>query len=159
MPIAIDPEAWVNAVQLAWQSAGYRLTRPRVRVLQVIAGYRAPFSVEQLYADLHQQYPSPGRATVYRTVEQLFHERWVTRIHSGSSDSSYTLSWPGHLHHLICTSCGKVMVFHGCSLENLIVQLAHQTHFVIEDHLLEVYGCCADCQTAVTPENASALSS
>jgi Fur family ferric uptake transcriptional regulator len=122
------------------------MTEPRSRVLRQIASYTTPFSAEQVYAELQQDDFSPGRATVYRALEQLSSEGWVVRIYTGSSDSSYVPSWPGHIHHLVCRSCGKVIAFEGCGVGALLASLSEQTDFVVEGHMLEVYGLCADCQ-------------
>jgi Fur family ferric uptake transcriptional regulator len=144
-PAPVNPERWVSAVQAAWRATGHRMTEPRSQVLRYIASYSTPFSAEQLYAALQHDQLSPGRATVYRALEQLSHEGWIVRIHTSSADSTYSLSWPGHIHHLVCTSCGRVVAFAGCALDTLLVQLSQQTGFQIEGHLLEVYGQCAAC--------------
>lgn len=143
--IQINPDKWVTAVQAAWRSTGHRITEPRTRVLRCIARYTTPFSAEQLYADLQQRNAAPGRATVYRALEQLASEGWVARIHTSTGEAGYSPSWPGHVHHLICTSCGKVIPFEGCVLDTLLASLKQQTDFTIESHLLEIYGRCRSC--------------
>jgi Fur family ferric uptake transcriptional regulator len=60
-------------------------------------------------------------------------------------ESGYSVSWPGHFHHLICTACGKVVAFEGCELEHMLDNLKRQTRFTIDGHLLEIYGHCSDC--------------
>ncbi len=146
-PIQMNPEQWIRAIQHAWRATGHRLTEPRNRVLRCIAHYTTPFSAEQLYADLQRDEDTPGRATVYRALEQLESEGWLARIHSGNGgESGYSASWPGHIHHLVCRSCGTVVAFEGCMLDALLTSLTRQTAFAIEGHLLEVYGLCAACQ-------------
>lgn len=146
--VATNPGTWVSMVRSAWQSAGMRITEPRMRVLRRIASYTTPFSAEQLFNDLNQDRFAPGRATVYRTLEQLQEAGWLTRLHPGVSDSGYIASWPGHIHHLICTSCGAVVAFEGCALGSLIDQLSAKTDFSIEGHLLQIYGRCPSCRAA-----------
>jgi len=145
--VQIKPDAWIAAVQSSWQLSGHRITGPRSRVLRHITSYTAPFTAEQLYTELQQDTAPPGRATVYRTLEQLAVGGWVARIHTQSSETGYIVSWPGHLHHLVCTNCGRVIAFEGCALENLLASLARRTDFVIEEHLLQIYGRCAACRS------------
>jgi Fur family ferric uptake transcriptional regulator len=149
--LQIQPEKWIAAVEAAWRSTGHRMTEPRNRVLRSIAFYTTPFSAEQLYADLQQDRACPGRATVYRALEQLMSEGWLTRIHSPTGEAGYSPSWPGHIHHLVCRLCGKVVPFEGCALDNLLASLVRQTEFTIEGHLLEIYGLCAACQQTEPP--------
>jgi Fur family ferric uptake transcriptional regulator len=144
--LPLTPERWIAAVQQAWRAAGHRITEPRVRVLHSIASYEAPFSAEQLFADLQRGEGSTGRATVYRALEQLSSAGWIARIHTSSGESAYSPSWPGHVHHLVCSSCGKVIIFTGCALDSLMSGLAQQTGFAIAGHMLEVYGLCSACQ-------------
>lgn len=145
--IQIKPDTWIAAVCSAWQLSGNRITEPRLRVLQQIVSYTTPFSAEHLYAVLQQEPSPPGRATVYRTLERLVSAGWVARIHTNGTEMGYIASWPGHLHHLVCTSCGQVIAFEGCALEELLARLAQHTDFVIEEHLLQIYGRCPNCRT------------
>lgn len=140
-----DTAAWLERVWAALRSDGLRRTEPRLRVLETIAGYHAPFSAEQLFADLSAH--SVGRTTVYRTLEQLSESGWLARIHSDGSEEGYVPSIPGHLHHLICTGCGSVVSFEGCAMDDLIAQLQRETAFRIDRHLLQLFGRCPACQT------------
>lgn len=146
-PLPVHPEQWVLAVQKAWRAKGFRLTEPRNQVLRLVVSYYAPFSAEQLYADLQQaREEAPGRATVYRTLEQLSSDGWLARIHSNTGEVGYYTSFPGHIHHLVCTSCGRVVVFEGCVVGDMLATLAQQTRFTIQGHSLEVYGLCDRCR-------------
>lgn len=146
-PARVNPEAWESAVRSAWQAGGVRATEPRLRLLGTMARYTAPFSAEQLYNDmLVAGGERPGRATVYRTIEQLHSAGWLARIHHQGAEAGYAPSFPGHLHHLVCTSCGVVIAFEGCALDELLARLASQTSFAIEGHLLQLYGRCAECR-------------
>ena len=153
-PVATNPDAWVVAVRGSWQTSGHRLTEPRTRVLRRIATYTAPFTAEQLYADLAGDDPPPGRATVYRVLEQLHDAGWLARLHPTGADVGYVASWPGHLHHLICTACGKVVAFEGCGMSPLLEQLSRQTDFAIDGHMVQIYGRCAHCQSPTVKRKA-----
>ncbi len=148
-PAPVNPEAWMNAVRGAWHRGGLRTTAPRRRVLATVGRYVAPFTAEQLYTDLlGAGGEHPGRATVYRTLDQLSSAGWLARIHTQGGEVGYAPSFPGHRHHLVCTICGMVIAFEGCALDDLLERLAVQTSFAIEGHLLQLYGRCAECRRA-----------
>ncbi|ACL24366.1 Fur family transcriptional regulator [Chloroflexus aggregans] len=143
----LDTQAWLNGVRAAWQRSGLRITGPRLRVIETIVSYRAPFSAEQLYADLCTHSDAPGRATVYRTIDQLHASGWLARIHGSVGEEGYIPCQPGHLHHLVCTQCGAVTSFEGCDIEQMIANVAAQTGFSVEGHLLQLFGRCAKCRS------------
>lgn len=154
--LPINPDEWIEAVLSEWRYQGHRCTGPRARVLRHIAHRTAPFSAEQVYIDLLQidDGPPPGRATVYRAIEQLLSRRWITRVYHSHAhvESTYIVTWPAHLHHLVCTSCGQVVQFYGCGLDEMLATLATHTNFLIQGHLLEIYGRCIEC-CSVTPQS------
>lgn len=143
----LDTQAWLNGVRAAWQRSGLRITGPRLRVIETIVSYQAPFSAEQLYADLCMHSDAPGRATVYRTIDQLHASGWLARIHGSVGEEGYIPCQPGHLHHLVCTQCGAVTSFEGCDIEQMIANVAAQTGFSVEGHLLQLFGRCAKCRS------------
>jgi Fur family ferric uptake transcriptional regulator len=55
-----------------------------------------------------------------------------------------------HHHHLVCSGCGRVLDFTGCSLADLEQKLSQETNFDINGHLLEFYGLCPDCRVIST---------
>lgn len=144
--LTIAPDQWSRAVEQAWRARSVRLTAPRLRILHVIAAYDRPFTAEQLLADLQQRTPTPGRATVYRLLDSLHSDGWLVRLHQQTADMGYHRSFPGHVHHLICTVCGQVVPFEGCLLDSTLESLRAQTNFLIQGHALELYGVCARCQ-------------
>ncbi|MEF3275422.1 MAG: transcriptional repressor [Chloroflexus sp.] len=146
LQLPLDTQVWLNGVRAAWQRSGLRITGPRLRVIETIVSYRAPFSAEQLYTDLCAHSEAPGRATVYRTIDQLHASGWLARIHGSTGEEGYVPCYPGHLHHLVCTECGKVISFEGCDLDTLLNRIAVETGFRIEGHLLQLFGRCANCQ-------------
>jgi Fur family ferric uptake transcriptional regulator len=87
-----------------------------------------------------------GRATVFRTIDLLADMRILHRLH-GEGCHAYTACTPGHHHHLVCSTCGRVETVDVCGLEEMMRTLSQATNFAIEEHHLEFSGRCADCRT------------
>ncbi len=121
---------------------GYRVTGPRREVVQLVIEQSKPFTAEQIVALL----PAIGRATVYRTLEILASIDVVHRLLKSSGYPSYVVGQPGHRHHLICSSCAKVVEFSDCPVDELVRNLAQRTDFTISTHHLEISGLCPRCQ-------------
>lgn len=125
---------------------GYRLTGPRSAIVEAVLRHNRPFTAEQLVAELGDGPEAIGRATVYRTLEVLASVDVLTRIVSPDGHPSYISGAPGHRHHLLCEECGTTVTFTACPMNDLIDTLATDTHFLIKDHTLEVFGVCPSCQ-------------
>jgi Fur family transcriptional regulator, ferric uptake regulator len=149
--------SWTERVLTSLSGKGHRVTGPRRAILDRIVQYPHPFSAEELWIDLggdpkHGTGPI-GRATIYRTVELLVDEHWLARVHwsrsretSAEGDHAYVPIDQGHQHHLVCKSCGTVVTFEGCQIEELLGGLAERLNFRIDGHWLEVFGMCQTCQ-------------
>lgn len=125
---------------------GYKLTSQRRTVIGSIASSPDHLTPAAIYEKVHQDYPSIGLATIYRTLEILDKLGLICELHAGGSCRSYTIGAPGHHHHLICSNCGEVVDFSGYDLSSLEKRLSRETGFEIEDHLLEFIGLCQNCK-------------
>jgi len=128
----------------------YKLTPQRRVVIQAIASNQEHLTPIAIYEKVHQDHPDIGLVTIYRTIEILAKLKLICELHAGGSCHSYTISAPGHHHHLICSNCGKVVDFAGCELGEVQQSLTRETRFRIDSHLLEFIGLCQACQKEAT---------
>nr|MBC7245266.1 transcriptional repressor [Chloroflexota bacterium] len=130
------------------QQAGYRITRPRRAVLQVLESEGEFLSPAEVLARGQAIYPALSRATVYRTLEILAQLGLLCMIHAGEARSRVAcveMHHRGH-HLLLCVSCGNVIPFEECVVSDLEALLAQRLGFQIKGHLLEFYGLCEECR-------------
>ncbi len=126
---------------------GYKLTSQRKAVLSVIAYSRDHLTPAAIYERVKRQYPGIGLVTIYRTLELLAKLGFICEVHTGDNGRSYLLRRPaGHHHHLICSSCDKVVDFIDCDLTQMMDRVSCKTGFEIDSHLVEFVGCCRDCR-------------
>lgn len=130
------------------QESGYRLTKPRMAVLQVLENEGKHLSPAEILARGQMIYPALSRATVYRTLELLSDLGLLRLIHPGEQRTSIAcveMSHQGH-HHLLCVNCGCMIPFEECVVGELQTLLSQRLGFEIKGHLLEFYGLCEECQ-------------
>ncbi|MEO7617599.1 MAG: transcriptional repressor [Candidatus Saccharibacteria bacterium] len=86
------------------------------------------------------------RASLYRTLK-LFRELGIIDELGYGLDRMIELSdrYAPHHHHLRCNLCGKVTNLDEPSLEEALRNLAATNQFVLESHVIELSGRCADC--------------
>ncbi len=123
-------------------AGGYRLTRPRRRVLEFVARRRA-FTPNEA---LNQLTPGLGRATIFRTLKLFAKLGIIEQVRTALGRPTYVLCLPDHHHQLICTRCGRVAEVAGCDIFPAVSAQAAQADFIPTGHRLEILGLCAACR-------------
>lgn len=127
---------------------GFRITPQRTALLRVITGSRDRFTPATIYERAKRYSPTIGIVTVYRMLDALDRIGLICRVHAADDCRSYLIKRPtGHHHHLVCTSCGRVVDVLGCNIGELENKVARNTGFKISSHVLEFEGTCETCVT------------
>ncbi|MCW5863387.1 MAG: transcriptional repressor [Anaerolineae bacterium] len=134
------------ALERALRARGYRLTAARQAILAALAAAGEHPTADALAAAVHQAAPGVGRMTVYRTLDLLCDLGLLRPVYQGTGAAHYVLLLDGHHHHLVCSRCRRVIEFDDCALGELAETVARRYGFVVEGHLLEFYGRCAECR-------------
>lgn len=135
----MDPQTLLDTIG----DRSYRITNPRRRVIESIAGKDTNFTAEELHGELK----SVGRATVYRTIKLLVEQGLLCKISLPDGSPRYMLTMSGHHHHLVCVSCRLVSEFQESEIEDLLSQCEASGKGSVVGHRIEVYVVCAQCQT------------
>jgi Fur family transcriptional regulator, ferric uptake regulator len=131
------------------KEAGYRLTKPRRAVAQVLLAGQTPLSIEEIHSRLGDR--SINRVSVYRTVQLLCDLGIVRRLqfHEGFARYELADSFGSHHHHFVCNRCGRVEDIDACPLATTEQAIIRRTHSRITSHTLEFYGVCGVCAEGI----------
>lgn len=134
---------------------GRRITPARHAVLDVLMEKGEHLTAEEVFAGASRRYPNLGLATVYRTLELLTSLGVISKFDTGDDKARYEFSDPagpkGHHHHLVCTSCRKIIDYKDFISEEMELLkrteegLAKKYGFRINSHVMQFYGLCKDC--------------
>jgi Fur family ferric uptake transcriptional regulator len=87
-----------------------------------------------------------GRASVYRTLEQLEQLHLVQKVQIGGDAAGYERIDPdAHHHHLVCEGCGRLAPFSSEALERAIEAIGREAEFEIAAHDVVLRGACPEC--------------
>ncbi len=125
---------------------GLRPTPQRVSVLAELIKERDDVTAQGLHQRLRAGGARVGLATVYRTLAALREKGIVDTLSHHPGELCYRLCADEHHHHLVCTSCHRVIELGDCDLEPRLQQLAASHGFVTTGHRLDVAGLCATCR-------------
>jgi Fur family ferric uptake transcriptional regulator len=131
----------------ALEGVGARPTRQRVTVLAELMGERDDVTAQDLHDRLRAGGERLGLATVYRTLRLLADEGVVDTLSHRPGELCYRWCGEGHHHHhLVCSSCHRVVELGDCELDPWLERIAARHGFVPTEHHLEVSGLCGDCR-------------
>jgi Fur family ferric uptake transcriptional regulator len=135
----------------SWQESlhhhGYRMTRPRRLVMEIIASSPTALSPQEIYQISLQEDQSLGIASVYRTVEMLEKLNLVQQVHEPGGCHGIWPALEGHKHYLICRDCGRMEIIPGNeNIDGYIRRVEDQTGYQVDDHWLQLFGHCGECE-------------
>jgi len=129
------------------QEQGLKRTAQRDLILDVFLRTEGHVSGEDLYRLVHEQDPSVGQTTVYRTLRLLTDAGLAREVRFGDGRAHYEHNYKHQHHdHMICSECGKIIEFYSPQLEAIQDAMAAKHKFELTSHLLRMIGICVDCR-------------
>lgn len=133
---------WAELASRRLDEAGFRSGGSRRRVVELLASQRCALTA----LEMDRRLESVGRATVYRTLEQLEALHLVQRVDIGGDAAGYERLDPdAHHHHLVCEDCGRLDPFSSEALEKAIEAVGRGSDFSVTAHDVVLRGTCASC--------------
>jgi Fur family ferric uptake transcriptional regulator len=125
-----------------------RFTSGRRAIVEGLRKADGPVTLPELL----ELVPELAQSSAYRNLALMEEAGVVRRLVHGNDHARYELAeaLTEHHHHLVCESCGVVRdVQFDAKLERALDKTFHEVAsaegFVVERHVLDVYGRCADC--------------
>ena len=126
---------------------GMRITATRRAILDVLFEATKPLALQEIQELAAAKGGEPDYATVFRMMSLLEGLHLVHKVNLQRSCSYYELNDPSkHYDHIVCTSCGKVVVIDiPCPLGETEQHIAEHYGFRNLSHSLEFFGMCPEC--------------
>jgi Fur family ferric uptake transcriptional regulator len=142
-------ENWKNK----FSNYGYRMTAARETIIKVLQETNEHLSADEIFMRARKINPDVGLTTVYRTLAKLSDIGEINSIDFGDNRLRFELtnSEKGHHHHLVCIKCNKIIDYDDFIdeevklLSNIKEKLENKYYFKINNHLIQFYGVCNDC--------------
>ena len=133
---------------------GLRITAGRRRILEALFHAKVPLSLSEIQSAARgSDGEQPDYATVFRMIAVLERLHIVHKVNLQRSCSYFELCDPNrHYDHIVCTSCGKVVLIkEPCPLGGIESRIAEKYGFEDLTHSLEFFGRCGDCGPGSAP--------
>jgi Fur family transcriptional regulator, ferric uptake regulator len=130
---------WSEQAAGRLNAAGFRAGAARRQVIELLEGEHCAVTA----LEIDRRLPSVGRASVYRTLEQL---DLLHRVEVGGESAAYERNDPGeHHHHMVCVRCGRLVPFEDAALERAIHRVGEGAEFEVLSHDVLLRGVCPRC--------------
>ena len=122
-----------------------RNTWQREAVREALGDTAGFVSAQSLHQAMREQGSEVGLATVYRALASLATEGEADSLQQ-EGEALYRACTPGrHHHHLICRHCGTTVEIEADPVERWAREVAAANGFTRPEHVVDVFGYCADC--------------
>jgi Fe2+ or Zn2+ uptake regulation protein len=129
------------------QNRGYRDSRLKRRIIELIFLSKKPISVPDIIQKLDIEKVPYNKSSLYREIDKLLSEQIIIEIDLLDGKKRYELNNHIHHHHALCTKCGSVIcVDIPNNLEEVEAKLLQKKGFKVTGHVLEFFGMCEKCK-------------
>jgi Fur family peroxide stress response transcriptional regulator len=124
----------------------FRLTPQRLAILNILAASEAHPSVDEIFKEVTNRFPTTSIATVYKTIALLKELNEVLELGFPDGSNRYDGHRPYPHPHAICTNCRKIMDPEISSVDELSEEMRKKTGYSFSFHRLDFFGICPECQ-------------
>ncbi|MBP6865163.1 MAG: transcriptional repressor [Candidatus Didemnitutus sp.] len=144
---APTPTSLIEAGCARLRETGFRITKPRIALLEALAQLDRPVPIEQLHQQL-TKHPC-DLVTVYRCLSAFERVGIVRRsfLHNGTSLYELSLGNTAKHYHIVCRQCGGTERVDYFPVEG-IERMLRERGYTELSHLVEFFGTCPRCVSA-----------
>ncbi|MBW2514941.1 MAG: transcriptional repressor [Deltaproteobacteria bacterium] len=132
------------------RAAGHRMTPQRQAVLEILTTSDSHPTVDQIYERVRIDFPMTSRATVYKTISLAKEMGAVMELEFSKGSNRYDGKRPYPHTHVICMKCKQVMDADDLDTTALKQEIVRNTGYRIDNHRIDFFGVCPDCQKEST---------
>ncbi len=127
---------------------GWKLTTPRLQILETVFSLHEHFDADALHAKMRDAKQDISLATIYRTLPLLVEAGLIQlSLRFSSRDVfEHIYGHPKHI-HWVCQKCGQVQETALDNLNRALQQEAKKIMFLPEETSVQIRGLCWKCQS------------
>ncbi|WP_321467891.1 Fur family transcriptional regulator [Halarcobacter sp.] len=126
---------------------GFKNTVQKDCILKILYFSNEHLSAEAITKKVQKEFDLDiGIATVYRSLNFFEQMNIVESLDVGDNTKRFEFKQEQHHDHMICTNCHKIIEFSDDFIELNQIKIAEKNGFILEDHIMTIYGICENCQ-------------
>jgi len=141
-----DPQSRLDQMLAKLKTRDFRITPQRLAILKILAASSGHPSVERIYEQVRENFPTTSLATIYKTVLLLKQLDEVLELGFPDGSNRYDGNKPYPHPHMVCLKCKQIIDPDLGSMPKLAEEAAQKTGYKIVDHRIDFFGICPECQ-------------
>ena len=122
-----------------------RHTVQRQIVLRALTILNTHPSIEDIYAEVHEEHPSISKTTVYRNLRQLSADGLIRQVLLPDGLERYDCKICQH-YHFKCNNCSGIFDIDIGYLSNINEEVQMKYGFQVDEHDVVFLGICSNCK-------------
>ncbi|MBQ0135451.1 MAG: transcriptional repressor [Oscillospiraceae bacterium] len=122
-----------------------RNTIQKELILNAVKRLHSHATAEEVYAEIQKEYPSIGKATVYRNLKLLSEDGQIKRIEFPCESERFDDTCSDH-YHIKCEKCGKIFDVDMDLVSGLTDKIKDKHGFTFNSYQIVFKGICPNCQ-------------
>jgi Fur family peroxide stress response transcriptional regulator len=124
----------------------HKLTPQRLAIIKILSESRDHPGVEDIYRQLHINFPGISEATVYRNILLIKSLGEVLELGFAGKSTHYDGRKPNPHPHIICVMCRKIIDPDLDTLNEMTKEITEESGFEILTYRLDFFGVCPECR-------------
>lgn len=101
-------------------------------------------TADEIYSDLHNDYPSVSRATIYRILNHMVDDEEILHLSMPKGPDRFDITLKNH-QHCRCLKCGRTFDIELSELDEIHQKIQNTTGFSVVRSSIVFEGLCPDC--------------
>ncbi len=119
-----------------------KATPQRIKIVSMVDEH-GHISIEDLYKEMLQEFPSVSLATIYKNINQMIESGLIQEVKIPKTKSVFELIKEPHL-HMVCDKCGKIEDI-SVGTDKVIEEAQRLSGYKIKESFITLRGTCPDC--------------
>jgi Fur family peroxide stress response transcriptional regulator len=119
-----------------------KVTPQRLEIVSILES-RGHITIDNLYSELQKKFPTLSLATIYKNLNKMCENLFVSEVKIPHQKSVYELTKEQHS-HIICSECQAIMDLE-LDVDSLVQEAHRKTDYSIKSSSLVFEGICPKC--------------
>ena len=119
-----------------------KVTPQRLEIVSILES-RGHITIDNLYTELQKKFPTLSLATIYKNLNKMCENLFVSEVKIPHQKSVYELTKEQHS-HIICSECQAIMDLE-LDVDSLVQEAHRKTDYSIKSSSLVFEGICPKC--------------